>query len=486
MLEDKFWHNYIDGQWVAGSAPPINVINPATGECLCQQAMANARDVDSAVIAAKKAHASGQLTNMRPVERARIVQAMGQYIAEHTEEIATVLTLEQGKPLWESRIEVSGCARFFEYYGNLAESLEGQSIPLGHDYMDFTILEPYGVTAHIIPWNFPFEMAARSIAPALATGNTCVVKTPELTPLSSAWLARAAEAAGLPGGVLNLICGHGTEAGNALCEHPDVNMIVFTGSVNTGMSVARAAANTVTPVILELGGKSAAIVHSDADLEAFETDLRYGIFFNAGQICSAMSRVIIHESLYEPFIEKAVKLARSISVRPGIEQQEDGPSMGAMVCEAQRDKAVAMVEKAILQGAKIATGGKALNIPGAYMEPTIIVDVRPGMEIAQEEVFGPVLTVMSFRHEAEAIELANSTQFGLVGGVFTRDLGCATRAARAVRCGQFFVNEWFAGGVETPFGGVGKSGYGREKGREALLNYVQTKNIAIRMSGITG
>ena len=235
------------------------------------------------------------------------------------------------------------------------------------------------------------------------------------------------------------------------------------------------------PCVLELGGKSAAIVHDDADLDAFETDLRWGIYFNAGQVCSAMSRVIVHESRHEELISRAEAIAKSLSVGPGIERDESGPTMGAMVSEPQRDRAQGLVSRAEGEGARVVTGGRPLNRPGAFLEPTVLGNVTPDMEIAQTEVFGPVLSVLSFRDDAEAIEIANGTDYGLVGGVFTRDLDRATRAARQIRAGQVFVNEWYAGGVETPFGGYGKSGYGREKGREALWNYVQTKNVAIRL-----
>ena len=400
-----------------------------------------------------------------------------------SEEIAQVLTLEQGKPLWESRIEIEGAARYFEYYGNQAETVEGRSIPLGKDYFDFTTYEPYGVSAQIIPWNYPVEMTARSLSAALATGNTCVIKTPELTPLSNAWFALAAEAAGLPKGAVNILCGLGQEAGAALSAHPNVNQIVFTGSVPTGIAIATAAARNVVPCVLELGGKSAAIVHEDADLAAFENDVRWGIYFNAGQVCSAMSRVIVHDSVHDSLIDRLVGVAQSLTVTPGIEQPEFGPTMGAMVSEAQRDRAVGMISEAQNQGAQVTTGGRKLNIPGAFLEPTILTNVTPDMTIANEEVFGPVLSVLKFSSDEEAIEIANGTPYGLVGGVFTRDLDRATSAARRLRAGQVFVNEWYAGGVETPFGGYGKSGYGREKGREALWNYVQTKNVAIRLKG---
>ncbi len=476
-----YWQNYIDGQWVDGGAGRIDVVDPATGEKLAEHALADAADVDRAVQAARRVHLSGALGALRPVERGRMVQAIGRYLLDHIDEIAPVLTLEQGKSLWEARIEVEGAARYFEYYGNQAETVEGRSIPLGANYFDFTTYEPYGVSAQIIPWNYPVEMTARSLSAALATGNTCVIKTPELTPLTNAWFAHAAEAVGLPAGAVNILCGLGHEAGAALSAHPQVNQIVFTGSVPTGVAIATAAAQNVVPCVLELGGKSAAIVHSDADIDAFTNDVRWGIFFNAGQVCSAMSRVIVHEDVHDTLVGKLVDMAEGLSVGAGIERAEFGANMGAMVSQAQRDRAFGMVSQAVSDGARAAIGGRKLNRPGAFLEPTILCDVSPDMTIANEEAFAPVLSVLKFKSDAEAIEIANGTPYGLVGGVFTRDIDRATQAARQIRAGQVFVNEWFAGGVETPFGGYGKSGYGREKGREALWNYVQTKNVAIRL-----
>lgn len=484
MVDMKsYWQNYIDGAWVDGGAGRIDVSDPATGERIAEHALADAVDVDRAVQVAKRVHQSGALTAMRPIERGRMVQAMGRYLLQHKDEIARALTLEQGKPLWESTIEVEGAALYFEYYGNQASTVEGRSIPLGACYMDWTEYEPFGVSAQIIPWNYPVEMTARSLSAALATGNACVIKSPELTPLTNAYLARAAEAAGFPAGAVNVLCGLGRDAGAALAAHPDVNQIVFTGSVPTGIAIATAAAQNVVPCVLELGGKSAAIVHDDADLDAFENDIRWGIYFNAGQVCSAMSRVIVHESRHDELVERAVSVAKSLSVGPGIDRTEFGANMGSMVGDGQRDRALGMITRAEEQGAQVAAGGRKLNRPGAFLEPTVLSGVKPDMEIATQEVFGPVLSVLRFREDAQAIAIANSTDYGLVAGVFTTDLDRATRAARQLRAGQVFVNEWYAGGVETPFGGYGKSGYGREKGREALWNYVQTKNIAIRLRG---
>ncbi len=475
----KAYQNFINGRYVSGGAGEIEVANPASNEVFAVHALADEADVGAAVQAAKNVHLAGEFSGLRPVERGRMVQAMGRYLLDHIDTLSKLLTKEQGKPLWESRLEIEGAARYFEYYGNQAETIEGRSIPLGQNYFDFTVYEPMGVSAQIIPWNYPIEMTARSLSAALATGNACVIKTPELTPVTNYIFAEAAQSAGLPDGAVNILCGLGSQAGAALSAHPDINQVVFTGSVPTGIAIATNAAKNVVPCILELGGKSAAIVHDDADLEAFENDLRWGIFFNAGQVCSAMSRVIVHKSRHRELLERAEKIADRLRVGDGMDFPEFGNNMGAMVSNTQRDRAEAMIQQAQSESARLITGGKKMNREGAFLMPTVL-DVTPNHKIAQEEVFGPVLSVMSFETDQEAIAIANSTDYGLVSGVFTKDIDRATHAASALRAGQVFVNEWYAGGVETPFGGYGKSGYGREKGREALWNYVQTKNIAIK------
>ena len=305
-------------------------------------------------------------------------------------------------------------------------------------------------------------MTARDISAALATGNACVVKTPELNPISNIWMARAAEAFGLRKGALNMLCGLGHEAGAALSSHPDIGNIVFTGSAVTGIRVATAAAANVKPAILDLGGKSAAIIMPDADLEAVMDSGRWGIYFNAGQFCSAMSRVIAHKDVHDEIVDRCVGLAESLSVGPGIERREFGANMGALVSDLQRDRAEELFEVAAMEGTTVATGGRRLHLLGSFLSPTVISGVTPETQIAGTEVFGPVLSVLKIGSEDEAINIANSTEYGLVGGIFTADINAAHRA------GQIFFNEWYVGGVETPSGGYGKSGYGREKGREAL------------------
>ena len=474
--------NFIAGEWVDGHAGRLDIEDPASGEAFASQALGDAVDINAAVAAARECAQSGVLADMRPVERARLTRRVGEWLLAHKDEIARLLTLEAGKPLWEAHIEVAGSARYFEYYGSQAETLEGRSIPLGAGYVDFTLLEPYGVSAQIVPWNFPLEMACRSVSVALATGNASVVKSPELDPLTHDFLARAANEVGLPKGALNVVCGIGEEAGAALAAHTDIDQLVFTGSVETGASVAAAAARNIVPAVVELGGKSAAVVHKDADMQRVLSSVRWGIFFHSGQVCSALSRLIVHEERHDEMVEAVSDLARSISVGPGIERTEFGANMGAMISREQQERAEGMCMEAVAQGAKAVVGGHKSNRPGWFFEPTVFADVDGDMTIAREEVFGPVLSVLRFRDEEEAIRIANGTEYGLVGGVFTADNERAMRTARGMRAGQIFVNEWFAGGVETPFGGYGKSGYGREKGREAIYNYLQTKNVAVALS----
>lgn len=476
-----YWHNFINGDDCEGGAGHIEVLDPATGERVADQALADESDVDRAVLAAGALSASGAWSDVRPVERGRIVRKMGEYILDRIDEIAPILTREAGKPLWEARLEIEGAARYFEYYGNQAETMEGRSIPLGGGYFDFTTHEPFGVSAQIIPWNYPMEMTARSLSAALAVGCAVVVKTPELDPLTNRYFADAARACGLPNGALNILCGLGKDTGAALTAHPGVDQIVFTGSVQTGTAIATAAAQNVVPCVLELGGKSAAIVHDDADLDAFLSDVRWGIYFNAGQVCSAMSRVVAHENIHDRLVDGIVAMADDLDVGDGLGFPDFGANMGPMISEGQCQRAAGMVSDAERDGARAATGGRRMNRPGYFLEPTVLTGVTPDMTIAHDEIFGPVLSVLKFRTEEEAIRIANGTPYGLVAGVFTSDIDRAMRATRGLRAGQVFVNEWYAGGVETPFGGFGKSGYGREKGREALLNYVQTKNVAIKL-----
>ncbi|OWJ93424.1 aldehyde dehydrogenase [Pseudomonas sp. A46] len=473
------WLNFIDGQWT-DSEGRLDVNNPGTTERVATVAQASVADAEQALQAARRCADSGELTRARPAQRVAWLLEIAAQIRAVTEEGAWVLCQENGKSLRDARDEFVEAARYFEYYAGMADKIEGTSIPLGNGYMDFTVYDPMGVSLQIVPWNFPVSICARSLAPALAAGNAVVIKSPELSPLSLCVLLKAIERAGLPRGAVNLICGRGREVGAYLAGHRDVDQIVFTGSVGTGQSILRSAAEHAIPSVMELGGKSAALVFPDADREQLLASVRNGIFFNAGQVCSAMSRLLVQRTVYEEVVAEVVAMAEGLKVGLG----QDDPDLTPVISAAQLEGIQALCRRAQEEGAVVATGGEAISgLRGHYMAPTVFRDVSPDMEIARTEVFGPVLAVIPFDSEEEAIAIANGTEFGLVAGVFTQDLNRALRCARRLCAGQVFVNEWYAGGIETPFGGVGLSGFGREKGQEALYSYVRTKNLALRIQG---
>ncbi|MCW5750464.1 MAG: aldehyde dehydrogenase family protein [Alphaproteobacteria bacterium] len=478
-----YWQNFIGGAWVDGaSGGRIPVENPATGQVIAEVARANGADVDRAVAAARTCFSARTLIDMRPMARGRMLLEIARHMEAMAEEIALAECLDNGKTLAGGRNEAMAAARYFTYYGGATDKIEGRMIPLGAGYVDYTIPAPFGVSAQIVPWNFPLQIAARSVACALATGNTVVLKSPELSPLSCTFIAEACRRAGVPEGAFNLICGYGHDCGASLVGHDDIDHIVFTGSVSTGQSILRAASRRVLPCVMELGGKSAGIVFPDADLDQAAASSAIGIFSHAGQVCSAQSRLLVHRSVHDEVVDRIVRRAGALSIGPGIE----GCDLGPVISAAQLDKVEGHCLAAQQAGAKAATGGRRIERAGHFMQPTIFVGVRPDMQIAREEVFGPVLAVQPFDEPEEAIALANGTDYGLCAGVYTRDLRLAHWSAERLVAGQVFVNEWFAGGIETPFGGTRRSGYGREKGQEALLNYIQTKNVGIRISGGAG
>ncbi len=472
-----YWSSLIGDRWVGGEQR-LPVEDPGSGEIIGEVALADRATVDAAVRAAHDCHRRRALTAPRPAERLALMFRIADEIRRVTDEGAELLCRESGKPLADARGEFEEAARYFEYYGGMADKIEGRSIPLGDDYIDWTVREPHGVSAQIVPWNFPVGIAARSLAPALATGNAVVMKSPELAPAAMTLLAHACREAGAPDGAINLVCGYGEEAGAALVEHPLVDQIVFTGSIPTGRAIGRAAAERIVPCVLELGGKSAAIVHADADLDTVLASVRSGIFFNAGQVCSAMARVLVHESIHDELLERTVELAEGLHVGHGLEPDTE---LTPLISAGQLERVTHMCQAGLAEGARAATGGERIDRAGHFMQPTVFTDVRPDMSIARDEIFGPAISLMKFRDTAEAVEIANGTDYGLVAGVFTRDLDRALRTAQQLAAGQVFVNEWFAGGVETPFGGIARSGHGREKGLEALDNYLRTRNIAIRL-----
>lgn len=471
------WKNYIAGKW-CDSENSLSITNPATGKEFATIACASIEDAENAVEAARACVDSGILTKDRPASRVQMMLRIAENIRELAEEGAKLLVLENGKSLEDARTEFLTAARYFEYYGGMADKIEGKSIPLGEDYVDFTYYEPVGVSVQIVPWNFPVDICARSLAPALAAGNAVVVKSPEMTPLSMTLLATACEKAGLHKGALSILCGVGSEVGAALVANPKVDQIVFTGSVPTGQHILKSAADNATPCVMELGGKSAAVVFPDADKQQFLDSVAWGIFFNAGQVCSAMSRILVHEDIYDELVADIALLAKNLSIGSGAAVE-----LTPVVSKDQQQQVLSMCDVALSQGARLVTGGKAVSDKeGFYVEPTVFADIKPDMTIFQNEVFGPVVSITSFKNEEEAWQLANGTDFGLVAGVFTNDLSRTMRATRALKAGQVFVNEWYAGGIETPFGGLKLSGFGREKGQEALYSYVNTKNVAIRVN----
>lgn len=474
----KHYLNFIDGAWLDADQK-IDVLNPATELVIGSIACAGKAEVERAVQAARRCVDSEALTKERPAMRTQLLLRIADAIRALSAEGADVLVAENGKTTAQAQTEFTNAARYFEYYAGMADKIEGRSIPLGEDYIDFTSYEPLGVSAQIVPWNYPVDLCARSLAPALAAGNAVVVKSPELTPLAMTFLAKACEQAGTPKGAVNMICGYGHEAGAALAAHHDIDQIVFTGSVATGRSILHAAAERALPCVMELGGKSAAVVFPDADLDQLMESIDWGIFSNAGQICSAMSRVLVHEDIYREVVARATSLANSQVLGGG---DQSTTTLTPVASQHQLNTVLELCNQGVAAGATLQAGGGMADREGYFIEPTIVSGVSPDNPLFKQEVFGPVLAITVFSTEEEAWQLANATDYGLVAGVFTNDLNIAMRASQKLKAGQIFINEWFAGGVETPFGGMKLSGYGREKGQEALYSYVHTKNVAIKIT----
>lgn len=454
--------------------------DPASGEVLAEVHISNRDMVGDAADSARQA-LHGDWSKILPAERSRMLFRVAQYIRRDAAKLAQIESLDSGKPLREAKGDIETSARYFEYYAGIADKLQGDTIPLGPDYVSLTIHEPIGVTAHIIPWNFPLVTTARGIAPALAVGATAVVKPAEQTPLTALLLADYLAEAGLPDGVYNVVCGPGAETGAALVEHPGIDHVTFTGSVETGKSVMRNAANHVASVTLELGGKSPVVVLSDADLDAACEGVLKAIFTNSGQVCSAGSRLIVDKSVSEPLIARLIERVGKFGFGRGI----DDPDLGPLVSAEQLSKISSMVEASRRAGVEVLFGAEPKHVEGLeggwFYAPTILRASDPTSAIVQEEIFGPVLTVQISDDFDHAVELANGTPFGLVAGIYSRDVSRAFRFAKAVDAGQVYINQYFAGGVETPFGGTKMSGFGREKGLEAVRSYYRVKTITARI-----
>ncbi|MBM3950247.1 MAG: aldehyde dehydrogenase family protein [Rhodospirillales bacterium] len=455
-------------------------LDPATGVAFAEVPAGGPEDVDRAVAAAKKA-LKGPWFKTSPAERGRILTRTAALIRRDKEKLARIETLDCGKPLRESLGDIETAAGYFEYYAGIADKLQGDTIPLGPDFISFTLHEPVGVTAHIIPWNYPLVTTARGIAPALAAGNTAVVKPAEQTPLTAILLADLLAEAGLPAGVYNVVTGFGPDAGAPLTAHPDVAHVTFTGSVPTGKAVMKAAADHVASVTLELGGKSPVVVLADADLDAAVEGTLKAIYTNAGQVCSAGSRLVVERRLHNAMMERLVARAEKLVLGHGL---DDAP-LGPLVSDEQLKRVSGFVAEAKKRGVTVATGGKPAAVAGLeggyFFAPTIFDNVKATDEVAQEEIFGPVLTVQVVDSPEEAVAIGNSTRYGLVAGIYTADIGKALRFARDIDAGQVFINQYFAGGVSTPFGGVKNSGFGREKGLAALTSYFRVKCVTAKI-----
>ncbi|MBS0442461.1 MAG: aldehyde dehydrogenase family protein [Proteobacteria bacterium] len=469
----------IAGRWrEANSGQRLPLLNPSDGSTLAEIARGNADDVDAAVQAAQAARA-GEWGRLTAAERGRLLMAMGRAVLERVDELARLEALDVGKPLKQGRADAVALARYLEFYGGAADKVSGETIPYLNGYTALTWREPHGVTGHVVPWNYPMQIIGRSVGAALAMGNACVLKPAEEACLTALAIGRIAQQCGLPAGALNIVPGLGEEAGAALTAHAGVQHLSFTGSVATGRLVQAAAAKHTVPVTLELGGKSPQIVFADADIDAALPFLVNAGIQNAGQTCSAGSRILVERSRFDEVVERLAQRVRALKVGPALADLDLGP----LISKRQHEIVSHYLGLARDAGLPIAAQGEVVDSApagGFYVRPTLVAAVPAGHALAQEEIFGPVQVVIAFDDEADALRIANGTPYGLVAGVWTRDGSRALRMARALRCGQVFINNYGAGGgVELPFGGVGASGHGREKGFEALYGFSALKTVAI-------
>jgi aldehyde dehydrogenase (NAD+) len=482
-LPDAAGKVFINGAWQpTASGHQVDVVNPATEEVVATVAAAEAADVDAAVVAARAA-LSGPWMLLSARERGRLVWKIGERILERADELARLETIHNGKPIFESRqIEIPAAAECFQYYAGWADKIHGETIPVKGNYLAYSLREPVGVVAAIVPWNFPLLLTAWKVAPALACGNTVIVKPATQTPLTALALAEIAAEVGLPPGVLNVITGSGSTIGAALVRHRGIDKIAFTGDTRTGREIMRGAADTLKQLTLELGGKSPNIVFPDADLDAAVRGATTGIFYGKGEVCAAGSRLLVDRRIKDEFVDKVAARARKIV--PG-DPMDPKTRLGALVSKVQMQNVLRYIDIGKQEGATLVAGGQRSDIgtgKGYFLQPTVFANVDPGMTIAREEIFGPVLATIEFGDVDEAIAHANDSDYGLAAAVWTRDIKKAHHVARKLQAGTVWINTYNIYDTAVSFGGYKQSGFGRELGQHALEHYTQSKSIWVDLN----
>jgi aldehyde dehydrogenase (NAD+) len=473
----------INNEWrAAASGATMDVVNPATEDVIAQVPSAGGEDLDAAVNAARAA-LGGPWSAMSARERGRLVRKLGERLLERADEVARLETLHNGKPISESRnIEIPAAAECFEYYGGWSDKVMGETIPVKGNYLTYTLREPIGVVAAIVPWNFPLLLAAWKVAPALACGNTVILKPASQTPLTALALGEIAIEVGLPPGVLNVLTGPGSTLGQAIVEHPGIDKIAFTGDTSTGKGIMRGAAGTLKKITLELGGKSPNIVLPDADMEAAIRGATVGIFYGKGEVCAAGSRLLVDKAIKAEFIDKLAARAKKMIAGDPMDPRT---RFGALSSKKQLDTVLRYIESGKKEGATLVAGGGRADIgtgKGYFVQPTVFADVQPAMTIAREEIFGPVLAAIEFADIDEAIARANDTPYGLAAGVWTRDIKKAHYIARKLQAGTVWINTYNVYDTAAPFGGYKQSGFGREMSAHALEHYTQIKSVWVDLN----
>jgi aldehyde dehydrogenase (NAD+) len=471
---------FINNEWVDPvQGGTFDTYNPATGEVIAKVAAAGPADVDRAVKAARRALESGPWKTTDAADRGRLLYKLADLVEKNAEELAVLESLNCGKTIRDSRGDMQGVANTLRYYAGWADKVEGRTVPVRGSFLSYTLRQPVGVVGQIIPWNFPLLMLAWKWGPALACGNTVVMKPAEQTPLTALRIAELAREAGFPAGVVNIINGYGETTGAALVTHPDVDKIAFTGHVDTAKIIQKAAADTLKRTTFELGGKSPNVIFADADLDKAVAGAFHAIYFHGGQCCTAGSRLFVEEKVRQEFVERLAEKSKERKIGDPLEEATE---QGPQVSQEQMDKILGYVDLGQKQGATLLTGGQRIGTKGFFVEPTIFDNVRDDMSIAKDEIFGPVVSVLPFKSLDEVIGRANSTYYGLAAAVWTKDIDKAHRYAREVKAGTVWVNCYHVVDTTTPFGGFKMSGQGRENGEAALEHYTELKTVTVKLN----